>query len=178
MKFTSVASIALAVAVAKVRADCFASRLGYPCCSSWNTKVEYTDNMVNGVLKTVIGVVLVEANNNKVVPAKTKVTNAVTPVRLNTLTVMVHGVLKTVNGVVLRVPAMVNNNHNNHKKLLNHPTHNQLVLTFLVFHLTHHQLPVDKLVRLLVTGIVVLLLVPGVKTPRLLTQLTFVRRMV
>jgi len=44
MKFTSVASISLAVAVAKVRADCFSSRLGYPCCSSWNTKVEYTDN--------------------------------------------------------------------------------------------------------------------------------------
>jgi len=43
MKLTSTTCIALAVAVAKVSADCFSTSMGYPCCSSNNTKVEYVD---------------------------------------------------------------------------------------------------------------------------------------
>jgi len=43
MKFTYTTCIALAAAVAKVSADCFSTRLGYPCCSSWNRDVQYVD---------------------------------------------------------------------------------------------------------------------------------------
>jgi len=44
MKFTTTACITLAAAVAKVSAACFSTNLGYPCCSSWNTNVLYSDN--------------------------------------------------------------------------------------------------------------------------------------
>jgi len=43
MKLTATTCVALAAAVVKVSADCFATNLGYPCCSAWNTNVMYTD---------------------------------------------------------------------------------------------------------------------------------------
>ncbi|ORX80640.1 endoglucanase 45A [Anaeromyces robustus] len=44
MKLSITSCIALAAAVAKVSADCFSTRLGYPCCSPNNTNVVYADN--------------------------------------------------------------------------------------------------------------------------------------
>jgi len=41
---STVASIALAVLAAKASATCWSTTLGYPCCSSSNTKVWYTDS--------------------------------------------------------------------------------------------------------------------------------------
>jgi cellulose 1,4-beta-cellobiosidase len=41
---TAIALTAVAALAAKVSAACWSERLGYPCCSSSNAKVEYTDN--------------------------------------------------------------------------------------------------------------------------------------
>eukprot|EP00833_Pecoramyces_ruminatium_P012826 jgi/Orpsp1_1/1186858/evm.model.d7180000053682.1 len=41
---TSIALTAVAALAAKVSADCFSTKLGYPCCSSPNAEVLYTDN--------------------------------------------------------------------------------------------------------------------------------------
>ncbi|KAG4105587.1 hypothetical protein H8356DRAFT_581435 [Neocallimastix lanati (nom. inval.)] len=44
MKLSFTSCIALVAAVAKVSADCFSTKLGYPCCSDWNKQVQYTDD--------------------------------------------------------------------------------------------------------------------------------------
>eukprot|EP00833_Pecoramyces_ruminatium_P008423 jgi/Orpsp1_1/1182455/evm.model.c7180000081331.1 len=41
---TTIALTAVAALAAKVSADCFSTKLGYPCCSSPNAEVLYTDN--------------------------------------------------------------------------------------------------------------------------------------
>eukprot|EP00833_Pecoramyces_ruminatium_P014745 jgi/Orpsp1_1/1188777/evm.model.d7180000067086.1 len=44
MKLSYTSCIVLAATLAKVSADCFSTRLGYPCCSDWNKQVQYVDD--------------------------------------------------------------------------------------------------------------------------------------